>query len=286
MPGIATVHDSGLERAHAADLAEQLGVPFAQLSDVTRARLAGLLDPGLEPGNPLDVWGTGADTVGLFAGSLAALADDPSVAAVALAVDLVNELDGDDSYPLAALDAARRTDKPLAVLSNLPGAIDQDAAARLRREAIPVLEGLRTGLLALGHLLDHTGARSRYEAGLDTAAASGTVAAAPATADPAAHAAGPATQAAVPARKAAAPARQPLPPLGPPSAQLREPPWAWPMTRTAGVAGWPSSRPARRAAPRCLTCCASTESPPPAQSRPIAPRGSSRRPGWSGTRLS
>ena len=28
--GIATVHDSGLERAHAADLAEELGVPFAR----------------------------------------------------------------------------------------------------------------------------------------------------------------------------------------------------------------------------------------------------------------
>ncbi len=172
-PGIATVHDSGLERAHAADLAEQLGVPFAQLSEATRARLADLLDPGLEPGNPLDVWGTGAGTVGLFAGSLAALADDPSVAAVALAVDLVNELDGDNSYPLAALDAARRTGKPLAVLSNLPSAIDQEAAARLRRESIPVLEGLRTGLLALGHLLDHTGARSRYETGFSGPATAG-----------------------------------------------------------------------------------------------------------------
>ena len=139
-----------------------------------------LLDPGLSPANPLDVWGTGADTAGLFAGSLTALADDPSVAAVALAVDLVSELDGDDSYPLAVLDAARRTDKPLAVLSNLPSAIDQDIAARLRQAAIPVLEGLRTGLLALGHLLDHTGARSRYEAGPLAAAAPGPVAAAPA----------------------------------------------------------------------------------------------------------
>ena len=162
--GIATVHDSGLERAHAADLAEQLGVPFAQIGEATRSRLAELLDPGLEPGNPLDVWGTGADTQGLFANSLVTLADDPSVAAVALAVDLVSELDGDDSYPLAILDAARRTDKPLVVLSNLPSAIDQDAADRLRREQIPVLEGLRSGLLALGHLLDQTGARSRFPA--------------------------------------------------------------------------------------------------------------------------
>jgi acetate---CoA ligase (ADP-forming) len=194
--GIATVHDSGLERAHAADLADQLGVPFAQLSAATRARLQELLDPGLEPGNPLDVWGTGADTVGLFAGSLTVLADDPSVVAVALAVDLVSELDGDDSYPLAALDAARRTDKPLVIVSNLPSAIDQDAAAQLRQAAIPVLEGLRPGLLALGHLLDHTGARSRYEAGLPAAAAPATAAAAAATANPAAQAtANPAAQA-------------------------------------------------------------------------------------------
>jgi acetate---CoA ligase (ADP-forming) len=159
--GIATVHDSGLERAHVADVAEQLGVAFAPIGGNTMSRLGELLDPGLEPGNPLDVWGTGADTRKLFGDSLTALADDPAVAAVALAVDLIRELDGDDSYPQAALDAARRTDKPVAVLSNLPGAIDPDVAAWLRRERVPVLEGLRPGLLALGHLLDHAGRADR-----------------------------------------------------------------------------------------------------------------------------
>jgi acetate---CoA ligase (ADP-forming) len=153
--GIATVHDSGLERAHAADLAEQLGVPFAQLSQATTAALAGLLDPGLAPANPLDVWGTGAGTRELFAGSLAALADDPSVDIVALAVDLVPELDGDRSYPEAVLDAAGRTSKPLAVLANLGSAADPRLADQLRQAGVPVLEGMRTGLLALRHLLDH-----------------------------------------------------------------------------------------------------------------------------------
>jgi acetate---CoA ligase (ADP-forming) len=153
--GIATVHDSGLERAHVADLAEDAGVPFAAISETTRARLAEILDPGLVPANPLDVWGTGADTRALFAGSLAALADDPSVAAVALAVDLIRELDGDDSYPLAVLDVAAQTTKPLVVLGNLASAVDPDLAARLRRRGVPVLEGMRTGLLALRHLLDH-----------------------------------------------------------------------------------------------------------------------------------
>ena len=153
--GIATVHDSGLERAHTADLAAELGVPFAPLTAPAHARLAAVLDPGLDPANPLDVWGTGRDTESLFAECLSALADDPAVAAVALAVDLVPEFDGDESYPRAALTAAAGTAKPVAVLAGLPSAVDQAAAARLRAAGVPVLEGTRTGLLALRHLLDH-----------------------------------------------------------------------------------------------------------------------------------
>ena len=153
--GIATVHDSGLERAHVADLADELGVPFAAISAATTARLAGLLDPGLEPANPLDVWGTGARAGEQLSGSLAALADDPAVRAVALAVDLVHEFDGDQSYPEAVAETARRTSKPVVVLSNVPAAIDTGTAAALRDSGIPVLEGTRSGLLALKHLLDH-----------------------------------------------------------------------------------------------------------------------------------
>jgi acyl-CoA synthetase (NDP forming) len=153
--GIATVHDSGLERAYVADVADELGVPFAAIGEPTTARLAGLLDPGLEPANPLDIWGTGARAGEQLSGALAALAGDPAVAAVALAVDLVHEYDGDQSYPDAVTEAARRTGKPVVVLSNLPAAIDPDVAARLRSGGIPVLEGTRTGLLALGHLLNH-----------------------------------------------------------------------------------------------------------------------------------
>ena len=154
--GIATVHDSGLERAHVADLAAELGVPFAPLGPATRDRLAAVLDPGLAPDNPLDVWGTGRDTEPLFAECLSALAVDPAVAAIALAVDLVPEFDGDESYPRAMLAAAARTAKPVAVLAGLPAAVDPAAAARLRAAGVPVLEGTRSGLLALRHLLDHS----------------------------------------------------------------------------------------------------------------------------------
>jgi acyl-CoA synthetase (NDP forming) len=153
--GIATVHDSGLERAHVADLAAELGVPFAPIGPATTERLAQAIDPGLQPGNPLDVWATGRDTEPLFAECLSALAADPEVAAVALAVDLVPEFDGDEAYPRAMLTVASGTGKPVAVLAGLPGAVDPVAAARLRAAGVPVLEGTRSGLLALRHLLDH-----------------------------------------------------------------------------------------------------------------------------------
>ena len=151
--GLATVHDSGFERAHVTDVAAEVGVEFAAIGAATRQRLAGALDPGLEPGNPLDVWGTGRDTRELFTEAMSALAADPAVGAVALAVDLVPEYDEDDSYPQAALAVAAATDKPVAVLASVPAAIDQQAAARLRAAGVPVLESTRSGLLALRHLL-------------------------------------------------------------------------------------------------------------------------------------
>ncbi len=179
--GIATIHDSGLERAHVADLAGRLGVPFADIGPSTRDRLAAVLDPGLEPANPLDIWGTGRDAERQFAESLTVMSADPAVAAVALAVDLVPEFDGDQSYPQALLTAAGRTGKPLAVLAGLPASIDPVVAARLREAGVPVLEGARTGLLALRHLLDHqdrararaAGAGQPPEAGSATAAGAG-----------------------------------------------------------------------------------------------------------------
>lgn len=153
--GIATVHDSGAERTLVADVAEAEAVPFAPLTDRTRATVADLLDPGLVVANPLDVWGRGADTEALFTACLDAVAADPGVDAVALAVDLVEEYDGDDSYPRAVAAAATHTDKPVVVLSTMPAAIDQAQAHALRDEGIAVLEGARSGLRALGHLRDH-----------------------------------------------------------------------------------------------------------------------------------
>jgi acyl-CoA synthetase (NDP forming) len=151
--GLASVHDSGAERVLLADTAQRLGVDLPALSEPTLERLGRLLGPGLAATNPLDVWSTGADTEGLFTECLAALADDASVAVVALAVDLVPEYDGDESFPRAVEAVLRRTAKPVVVLTNLGSAIDDEAATRLRAQGVPVLEGTASGLRAVRHLL-------------------------------------------------------------------------------------------------------------------------------------
>jgi acetate---CoA ligase (ADP-forming) len=51
------------------------------------------------------------------------------------------------------LDVATRTDAPLAVLASVASAIDRPTADRLRDNGIPVLEGVRSGLAAMGHLV-------------------------------------------------------------------------------------------------------------------------------------
>ncbi len=150
--GIATVHDSGAERALVADLAHELGIEFADLAPETLTTIGGMLDDGLAATNPLDVWGTGADTRNLFGACLRAMVDDPAVAVTALAVDLVTEFDGDTAYADAVTDVAKHTDAPVAVMASMASAIDPPTAERLRDSGIPVLEGARSGLAALDHL--------------------------------------------------------------------------------------------------------------------------------------
>ena len=82
------------------------------------------------------------------------IAADPAVGVTALAVDLVPEYDGDTSYPDAVLDVVATTDQPVVVLSGLASGVDEAAADRLRQAGVPVLEGFRSGLLALRHLQD------------------------------------------------------------------------------------------------------------------------------------
>lgn len=153
--GLGAVHDSGGERAMLVDTAERVGVPLAVVSEKTAGRLAAILDPGLEPANPVDAWGTGHEAEEVFTEAMLSLADDPSVGAVVFCVDLTPEEKPDDAYSNAVFAVADGSHKPAAVLGNLSTTLDPVQAGRLRSSGIPVLEGTETGLRAIGHLLTH-----------------------------------------------------------------------------------------------------------------------------------
>ncbi len=159
--GLAAVTDSGGERALLADVAADLGVPFAQVGEDTLGRLRRVLSPALVPDNPLDAWDALERADQVFTESLLTLHDDPAVAAVALAVDLTAEESSDVGYVGVVQQVQAATSKPLLVLSHVSSAVDPSDARRLRDAGVPVLEGTRTGLAAVRNVFAHRDARAR-----------------------------------------------------------------------------------------------------------------------------
>jgi acetate---CoA ligase (ADP-forming) len=161
-PGaLASVHDSGGERALLIDAAASVGVPLADVSDETSKKMEALLDPGLPPVNPLDFWGTGTNAHEIVTGCVRALLDDPAVGALAFSVDLTSEEYPDMGYIAMARETFPETDKPFAMLSNFSSGIDRNDAKLLEGDGIPVLEGTLTGLAAFKHLFAYRDFRGR-----------------------------------------------------------------------------------------------------------------------------
>ena len=164
--GIASVHDSGGERALFVDMANDLGVPFAAITEQTRAAIEDTLDPGLEATNPLDAWGTGIDADRIFRESFLVMHEDPDTAALAFVVDLTRQGEPyDEGYLQVAKDVFAATTKPFCIVSNLASAVALEEAAYLRDAGIPVLEGTRSGLVALRALIAQRDAGDRAAAG-------------------------------------------------------------------------------------------------------------------------
>ena len=127
------MHDSGGERALFVDMANDLGVPFAAITEQTRATIEDTLDPGFEATNPLDAWGTGIDADRIFRESFLVMHDDPDTAALAFVVDLTRQGEPyDEGYLQVAKDVFEATTKPFCIVSNLASAVAREEAAYLR----------------------------------------------------------------------------------------------------------------------------------------------------------
>jgi acetate---CoA ligase (ADP-forming) len=146
--GLAASLDSGGERGLLLDLASDNGVAFADLAPATVARLVAALDPGLEPVNPLDRWGTGRNYPQDFFDSFHALMDDPDVALGAVVLDrMVGGRINPDAIRIA-LETRTRTGKPVVIVSNHQGSGSDPAAVETTRAGVPVLDALPPFLAA------------------------------------------------------------------------------------------------------------------------------------------
>ncbi len=147
--GIASIHDSGGEREMVVDMAERIGLPFAEISPATKQAIAKHLDLGLIPDNPLDAWGTARDFINRFAGAFGALVADPDVAVGVFFTDIREGY----WYSTGIVEATRRVaatgGKPVLIATNYSKTYNHSMAAELAAEGIPILEGTRETLLTL-----------------------------------------------------------------------------------------------------------------------------------------
>lgn len=160
--GLVSIHDSGGERQLLIDLADEVGVPLAEIEPATTARLAELLDPGLPPVNPLDGWGAGGPGANaIMRDSLAALMADPNAALGAVVHDRAphGALYGEYIDYLRAGHGA--SGKPAFLVSNRQGSGSDPAAVQITREGFPVLDGLRSFLAGARCLLGYRDFRDR-----------------------------------------------------------------------------------------------------------------------------
>ena len=153
--GLCTMHDSGGEREMLVDLADDFDIPFAYISDETRAKLADNLDVGLVPENPLDAWGTSENVQTRFTNCLSALGNDPGTALVLMCSNPRDDYWYSTMIVDALIHANDASAAPLALVANSTLATYSDAAVRLSEYGIPLIDGTRNALIAAGNVLHH-----------------------------------------------------------------------------------------------------------------------------------
>jgi acetate---CoA ligase (ADP-forming) len=141
--GLVTLHDSGGERQLFIDLADEAGVPLAELGHQTVAELEKVLDPELPAVNPLDAWsrgGTGAADV--MTRCLTLMMQDPAAAMGAVVHDRAPDGLVYPGYVEYMRGAHAATGKPVALVAARQGTGSEPLAVQATQEGFPVLDGV------------------------------------------------------------------------------------------------------------------------------------------------
>ena len=152
--GLASIHDSGFERELFIDLAEDIGVRLAEISPATTHRLGELLDPGLEPINPLDAWGTGVDGERIFVECFEALMSDRDTALGFVSHNPRDNTRITEMWMTTLANTSERSDKPIALVSGFPWILHHGVVERLTARGIAIIDGMDNGLVAARNLFE------------------------------------------------------------------------------------------------------------------------------------
>lgn len=152
----AIVNISGGENVLTADLADEVGLPLADLAQGTRDALSADAD-GAWVANPVDA-GAVMFNMPVYRNWLNVLLADPGVGVLAIAQDMPLGLGTQEAEIYRSLsgqiaDVARASAKPVLCYSNVAAGLHPHVTEPLRLASVPVLQGARASLAALAGLI-------------------------------------------------------------------------------------------------------------------------------------
>lgn len=138
--GVAVVGESGAFKALTLDLAEQLDVPLAPLTEQSNPALREALPDFVPVSNPLDITAMGLSQPNIYTDTITALLDDDSVSAVVCGIIQTDETTVRLKFPaIRAAVSDRVLTKPMVYAGLDEGApIPEALLADLREAGIPV----------------------------------------------------------------------------------------------------------------------------------------------------
>jgi acyl-CoA synthetase (NDP forming) len=143
--GLTSLHDSGGSRGLAIDTAHAYGMRYAEIADDTVSVLADNLEYGLEPVNPVDLWGTGQNWLEVVENCYTALINDPDTGAGMYCGDYSSGHEGMADMIGAIERTAAQTTKPVFVVQPVAGVLPEKVLARVHG-GMPILDGIETGM--------------------------------------------------------------------------------------------------------------------------------------------
>ncbi|MFZ5645918.1 MAG: acetate--CoA ligase family protein [Bacillota bacterium] len=150
--GVAIVASSGGQAVIAADKFSGAGLELVQLSTDIQNKIARELPPFAGVGNPVDLTGLDIVIPGLFQRCASAASEDTGVGTVVLSHWLNQDIDS-----LGQLKAiAKFTDKPLALLSAIPGISPRQASEDLVKYGVAFMGDADIAATALAKVVKYT----------------------------------------------------------------------------------------------------------------------------------